>query len=309
MRYPLYDLNCDEFEDLVVLICNHILGTAAIPFAKGKDGGRDGKFIGQANKIPSDSNPWKGKIIIQAKHTTKINASCSDSYFNRIIDNEVIPAIESLKDENDIDYYLLFTNRSLTGNQDYVISKKINEATGIPNILIAEEKIQMYLKEYPDVVRAAKLNRLLMPFEFDESDLRDVIIFLHKQIKEGNAVPAKTGFEYPGLEKKNELNNLSKNYFDNAVRRSMDDFDKIRQFLSDSINQDIEALYADAVSELNAKIALALKREQFYEFEQVLEACYDNMVRDNTDVLFLKKKLVRTLLHYMYCNCDIGIKE
>lgn len=307
MRYPLYDLNCDDFESLVILICNHILGSATIPFSKGKDGGKDGKYIGQANKIPSESNPWNGKIIIQAKHTIKINATCSDSPFNRIIESEVITAIESLKSRNEIDYYLLFTNRSLSGIQDSVIAKKINDATDIPTILMADEKIQMYLKEYPDVVRTAELNRLLLPFEFDESDLRDVIVFLHKQIKEGGTISIQSGFEYPGLDKKNELNKLSKNYFDDVVKKSMGDFDKIRLFLSDSINQDIEEIYADAVSELNAKIAL--KREQFYEFEQILETCYDNIVRDNAEILKGKKKLVRTLLHYMYCNCDIGIKE
>ena len=274
MRYPLYDLNCDDFERLVVLICNHILGSATIPFAKGKDGGKDGKFIGKANKIPSESSPWNGKIIIQAKHTEKINASCSESSFNRIIENEIITSIEYLKGRSEIDFYLLFTNRSLSGIQDSAISKKINDATGIPTILIAEEKIQMYL---------------------------------HKQIKENDMIVVQSGFEYPGLDKKNELNNLSKNYFDDVIKKSLEDFDKIRLFLSDSINQDIEEIYADAASELNAKIAL--KREQFYEFEQILEMCYDNVVRDNVGLLKGKKKLVRTLLHYMYCNCDIGIKE
>lgn len=307
MKYPLYHLNCDEFENLVVLICNHILGSATIPFAKGKDGGKDGKFIGKANRIPSESAPWEGKIIIQAKHTNKINASCSESSFNRIIEHEVITAIESLKSRSEIDYYILFTNRSLSGIQDSEISKKINDSTGIPTILVAEEKIQMYLQEFPDIVRVAELNRLLLPFDFDESDLRDVIVFLHKQIKENNKVVVKSGFEYPGLNKKNELNNLSKNYFDDVVKKSLEDFDKIRTFLSDSINQDIEEIYLDAASELNAKIAL--KRNQFYEFEQILETCYDNVVRDNADILKGKKKLVRTLLHYMYCNCDIGIKE
>lgn len=235
MRYPLYYLSCDEFENLVILICNHILGSATIPFAKGKDGGKDGKFIGKANKIPSESAPWEGKIIIQAKHTEKINASCSDSSFKSIINNEVLP------------------------------------------------------------------------FDFDESDLRDVIIFLHKQIKENAKIAIQSGFEYPGLDKKNELNNLSKNYFDDVIKKSLEDFDKIRLFLSDSINQDIEEIYSDAASELNAKIAL--KRNQFYEFEEVLETCYDNVVRDNAHLLKGKKRLVRTLLHYMYCNCDIGIKE
>ena len=108
------------------------------------------------------------------------------------------------------------------------------------------------------------------------------------------------------IDKKNELNNLSKTYFEDVVKKSMDDFNRIRLFLSDTINQDIEEIYADAVSELNAKIIL--KRDQFYEFEQVIETCYDNIVRDNADILKGKKKLVRTLLHYMYCNCDIGIK-
>lgn len=307
MKYPLYNLNCDEFESLVVLICNHILGSATIPFASGKDGGKDGKFIGKANRIPSESAPWEGKIIIQAKHTKKINASCSESSFNRIIENEVITAIESLKSRSEIEYYLLFTNRSLSGIKDSEISKKINDSTGIPTILVAEEKIQMYLQEYPDVVRVAELNRLLLPFEFDESDLRDVIVFLHKRIKENNNAVIKLGFEYPGLDRKNELNNLSKNYFDDVVKKSLEDFDKIRAFLSDSINQDIEEIYSDAASELNAKITL--NRNQFYEFEQILETCYDNVVRDNPDILKGKKQLVRTLLHYMYCNCDIGIKE
>lgn len=307
MRYPLYELNCDDFEKLVILICNHILGSATIPFAKGKDGGKDGKFIGKANKIPSETDPWEGKIIIQAKHTTAINAKCSDSDFRKIIKSEVIPAINILKSNDEIEYYLLFTNRSLSGIQDSIIDKQLHEHTGIPSLLLAEEKIQMYLNEFPDVVKASGLNHLLLPLEFDESDLRDVIISLHNYLKKSDTVPIQTGFEYPGLDKKNELNNLSKQYFDDVLKRSIDDFDKIRRFLSDPINQDMESLYTDAASELNAKIAL--KRDQFHEFELILEACYDNIVRDNADLLKGGKKLIRTLLHYMYCNCDIGRKE
>lgn len=307
MKYPLYDMNCDDFESLTVLLCNHILGSATIPFAKGKDGGRDGKFIGRANMIPSQTSPWDGKIIIQAKHTTTINASCSDSTFNRILNDEVIPAVKKLKTANDIDYYLLFTNRKLTGIKDSEIEKKIKEATSVPTILIAEEKIQMLLAEYPDVVKTAELNRLLLPFEFDESDLREVILYLNSKLKSGEYVPSTTSFEYPGLERKNELNNLSQKYFDGVIAESMDDFDRIRHFLTDSINKDIADVYDDAASELNAKIVL--RRDQYYEFEQILEDCYTIIVSDNAPVLHGKKKLVRKLLHYMYCNCDIGIKE
>lgn len=307
MRYPLHDMNCDDFENLVILICSHILGSATIPFAKGKDGGKDGKFVGRANRIPSEAKPWEGKIIIQAKHTIKVNASCSDAEFDRIVHREVIPAVKKMKDAADIDFYLLFTNRKLTGIKDGVIERQIIDNTKVTSILIGEERIQMYLSEYPDVVRETGLNCLLLPFDFDESDLRDVISTLHKEFKEGNSIPDEAKFDYPGLDRKNELNQLGKEYFDNVMKTSMDDFSKIRNFLMDPINQDWAALYDDAVSELNAKIMW--KRSQFYEFEQVIETCYDNMVKNGADALKGKKKLLRILLHYMYCNCDIGIKE
>lgn len=308
MRYPLYNMNCDDFELMVVMICNHILGPATIPFAKGKDGGKDGKFIGRANCIPSEAQPWDGKIIIQAKHTEKINASCSDSDFNKRLKNEVIPSVKRLKEEGNIDFYLLFTNCKLTGIKDTAIEKQIKDETGIPAILIADEKIQDFLWMYPDVVRHAELNRLLLPFEFDESDIENVVVSLSQFVKSKHTSLLKDDlFVYPGLEKKNELNKMGEDYFKDVMQASMDDFERIRSFLSEPTNVEIKECYDDAVSELNAKISL--NRNQFYEFEQVLESIYDSVISRYDAELSHKKRLVRTLIHYMYCNCDIGRKS
>jgi hypothetical protein len=60
------------------MICQEILGCGLIEFSKGKDGGRDGKFIGTANQFPSEKDTWNGKFIIQAKHTENAIATCSD---------------------------------------------------------------------------------------------------------------------------------------------------------------------------------------------------------------------------------------
>lgn len=307
MRYPLYNMNCDDFEALVVMICNHILGPATIPFAKGKDGGKDGKFNGRANCLPSEAKPWDGKIIIQAKHTEKIDASCSDSDFNSRLKKEVLPSIKKLKEKGDIDFYLLFTNCKLTGIKDTAIEKQIKEETGIPTILIANEKIQDFLGKYPDVVRQAGLNRLLLPFEFDESDIENVVVSIAQFVKsEHTNILKENLFVYPGIEKKNELNKMGEEYFQNVMQASMNDFEKIKFFLSEPANGDIIECYDDAVSELNAKITL--NRDQFYEFEQVLETIYDKVISSYSMKLGGKKRLVRTLLHYMYCNCDIGRK-
>jgi hypothetical protein len=301
--YPLHHLNDQEFEKLSILICNKILGAATIPFAKGKDGGKDGRFTGRANCFSSKSQPWDGKIIIQAKHTTKENASCSDSDFCTILKNE-IPNIRKLKDNNELDYYLLFTNRKLTGIQDSRIIDMFKNQN-ITYEIIANEKIQQFLKEYPDIVRTAKLNDLLKPLEFDESDLREIIIALSKPIKAN--IKNSTDFTKISLEKKNELNNLSKDYFDNVMKRDFEYFKQIEDFLSSPINATLKDLYDDTISELNAKITL--RRDEFMEFGNMLDKFYNFVISNDIGNLKGKKRLVRTLLNYMYCNCDIGKKE
>ena len=66
-KFPLHYLDDKEFENLATLICRKVLGEAVIPFAQGTDGGRDGRFHGKANCFPSESEPWNGKIVIEAK--------------------------------------------------------------------------------------------------------------------------------------------------------------------------------------------------------------------------------------------------
>jgi hypothetical protein len=305
--FPLHYLNEDDFEYLSILICNKILGAATIPFAKGKDGGKDGRFHGKANRFPSETQPWEGKIVIQAKHTTKENASCSDTGFATILKNEVIPAIKKLTQENSIDYYLLFTNRKLTGIKDDKIEKQIAAETNVENVVIANEKIQQFLQEYHDIPQTAKLNELLRPLEFDESDLKEIIIAIHEVIKKNDNFPIEVDFTKIDLEKKNELNKLSKSYFDDVIKRDFDYFNQIETFLSSPINVSLREMYEDTISELNAKITL--RRYEFVEFENMLDEFYNYVISNNADQLKGKKRLVRILLNYMYCNCDIGKKE
>jgi hypothetical protein len=305
--YPLHYLNEQIFENLATQICTEILGEGTIPFAQGKDGGRDGRFHGKANYFPSNSQPWEGKIVIQAKHTTKENASCSDSIFSTILKNDVIPAIKNLQKDNLIDYYLLFTNRKLTGIKDSEIEKQILSETGITNVVIGNEKIQQFLQTYPNIARALKLNDLLRPLEFDESDLKDVITVLHDALKDNHELPKLVDFTSLDLEKKNDLNNLSKAYFDDVIKKDFEHFSQINNFLSSPINTFLKDLYNDTISELNAKITI--RRDEFVEFENMLDEFYKYVIYNDTDTLKGKKLLVRTMLNYMYCNCDIGKKE
>lgn len=307
-KYPLHYINEDDFENLTTLICRKILGEAVIPFAKGTDGGRDGRFHGKANLFPSQSEPWNGKIVIEAKHSSKENSSCSDKEFQKILKEDILPKIERLKSKNKIEFYLLFTNRKLTGKQDEKIEDLIDANTNIPNVIIADEKIQQWLQSYPDVVKEAKLHDLLRPLQFDESELKFLIEEFHKSLPKAGEIKSQDNLKYLNLDKKNELNNLSKQYFDDVIKRHFSHFETIKSFLSDPINKHLKEIYQDTVDEINAKISVS--RNEYSVFEGLLEDLYDYVIKNNTEFLNSgRKRLVRVFLNYMYCNCDIGKKE
>ena len=102
MKYAYEDLSPDQFESLVVAVCQFVLGAAVQGFATGLDGGRDAKFVGTAELHPSKAEPWKGTVILQAKHTNGFNKKFSDSDFfsenaaNTVIAKE-LPRIKKLR--------------------------------------------------------------------------------------------------------------------------------------------------------------------------------------------------------------------
>ncbi len=302
MRYPLENLASDkEFEDLVALICERTLGMGTIVFSVGKDGGKDAKFIGTANDFPSKTAPWKGKIIIQAKHTNRPNASCSDSDFQRILKNEVIPAIIKLKENKEIDYYLLFTNRKLSGIRDKKIEDLFDENINIENRVIGTERIDLWLNEYPEIAKILNLNRLLLPLDFNENDLKDIVIaFSQLDIRKGD-LP-----EIPkdrNIEKKNEINKLSEEYFNDVIKRNLTYFEQINEFLQNPDNKKLLDKYNNTIDDLNEEITI--HRDEYEKFEMILNHLY-KIVLNKFPELNSKRALIRVFLHYMYYNCDIG---
>lgn len=303
MNYPLEYLTDIDFEDLVALICQKILGMGTVIFSVGKDGGKDAKFIGKANKFPSETNPWEGKIIIEAKHTNRSNASCSDSDFNRLIKNDILPKIEKLFKANKIDFYLLFTNRKLSGIQDAKIEDIFSESVPVENRLIAFETIQLWLREYPEIAKILNLNKLLLPLDFKEDDLKEIIISFSKlNIKKSNIskIPKRD------IEKKNELNRLSKDYFDNVLKKNINYFGQIEDFLQDPINEYFYNKYQNTINDINEEITI--HRDEYNKFEEILNHLY-KFVLEKSPGLKDKRRLIRLFLHYMYYNCDIGKNE
>ena len=305
MKYPLHNLNEDDFENLINLLCREVLGTGVISFSKGSDGGKDGKFNGTANNYPDKQHPWMGKFIIQTKHTSKENASCSDREFKKIVQKE-IPKVIKLKEKGEIDYYLLFTNRKRSGNN--TTEEDIKAETTVETSLIAEEQIQDYLQQYPNVASVTKLNRLLMPLEFDEEDIKEVVLAISYTIKSSSSgTSSEEDFIKIDLERKNKINDLSSEYFNGSIKPNFENFGNIESFFKDPINVEIREVYDDIIDELRAQISI--NRNDYPSFQEIIEDICKKVTHVYKDELKGNKKLVRMLLHYMYCGCDIGKKE
>ena len=313
MNYRLDLLNHITFEDLINTICQDILGIGVIVFSQGKDGGRDGKFNGTAQNFPSKIEPWKGKFIIQAKHTSNPIASCSDTEFKGIVNKE-IPKLINLKNSNNIDNYLLFTNRKYSGVMGEEILSKIKMETNIDRcIIIGIESINnQYINSNQGIIKKYRLNEHHIPFDFSDEEIKNIIIAFKTHLTSMKAEiteevsKLKYDFKYIDKPTKNKKNNLTEEYFQTEiVSKSLMDFDKIEHFLNNPINSDLKDYYFDTAHELNQMITL--NRNDFGSFEEIFIYIY-KFICDGDQCLKGAKRHVTTFLHYMYYECLIGKK-
>lgn len=314
MKYAYEDLGDDQFEQLVVLICQRLLGMGVQGFAKGVDGGRDAKFIGTAQLIPSTAAPWSGSVIIQAKHTNGYNRSCSEADFfstksgETVIGKEV-PRIKKLREGKQLDHYMLFTNRSVTGNAESDIRAYIATNCGLPEqsvMLCGLESLELWLKSFPDIPATARLDPLDSPLVVSPDELAEVVEALARHM--GGAV---TAIDMPpaprtSYETKNAINKMSEAYAKHIRRLYLKDTAQVMRFLAAPENGELLGMYESVVEEFQLKIVA--KRKNYQSFDEVMNYLMDLLfARD--PMLRRNRKLTRVMLFYMYWNCDIGESE
>lgn len=315
--YRLNLLTWQKFEKLVILICHEILGIASSTFSEGTDGGRDSRFHGTAQKFPSTVNPWSGLFIIQAKHTSNDNASCSDADFssnsnkNSILVKEIEKLKELLKTE-EFDNYILFTNRKLSGETNTTIIQWLQKELGIKNVSIkGKEDITTFLDSYPHIAEKMGIKDIdTQKIQFYEKDIRDVILMFNQEKDPINQILKEEddSLVYIDKSEKNTLNNLSQDYFDNSiVEDSLQYFDKIDDFLKDFKNKKYLNFYNSTIKDLKNEIMV--NRNKFEKFEEILEYLYKKIQNKHSEDLNQHRSLIRVFLHYMYWNCDIGKKQ
>lgn len=313
MKFSYEDLSDDQFERLIVLLCQRLLGISVQGFAKGPDGGRDAKFLGIAQLHPSTAAPWSGTTIIQAKHTNGYNRSFSETdFFSKSTENTVlgkeIPRIKKLRAAKQLDHYMLLANRRLAGNAETEIRDHIAEQCDMPIssiYLCGLEQLELWLKRFPEVATEADLDPVDSPLIVSPDDLAEVVQALARQKDGVTAVLDDPPTARVPYEKKNLLNNMSAEYAKAQRRKYLKETAQIGKFLAAPENLDLLRVYESVIDEFQLKIIA--KRKDYQTFDEVMEYLVDLLFsRDPVLRQHAHKRLTRAVLFYMYWNCDIG---
>lgn len=313
MKFAYEDLSDDQFEVLIVLLCQRLLGIAVQGFAKGPDGGRDAKFVGTAELHPSKAAPWVGTVIVQAKHTNGYNRSFSELDFystsssNTVVGKEV-PRIKKLREAKQLDHYMLFANRRLTGNSETEIRDHIAAECGVPAssiYLCGLEQLELWLKRFPEVALEANLDAVDSPLIVSPDDLAEVVQALARQKDDLTALLDDPPTVRVTYEEKNALNNMTAAYAKEQRRKYLKETAQIRTFLAAPENIELLRMYESVVDEFQLKILA--KRKDYQTFDEVMEYLVDLLFsRDPVLRQHAHKRLTRAILFSMYWNCDIG---
>ena len=186
-----------------------------------------------------------------------------------------IPKLKNLKDDGKIDFYLLFTNRKLSGLEDPKIEDLIEENMGIPSCILGVERIQLWLQKFHEIPKILGLNKLFLPLEFYEQDLQEIVIAFSTsspQISQKKVKIILDDLTRIPIEEKNALNKLGKEYFDNILKKSTSYFSEIKLFLEDPQNDEYKVMYDNTIADLQEEIII--KRDEYIAFEEILNHLY-----------------------------------
>lgn len=306
-----HDLSDTQFENIVVSLGQFLFGVGLIGFSKGKDGGRDAKFVGTAQHYPSNASPWKECTIIQAKHTNGINTSFSDkAFYNPDCESGIIyeelQRITKLVQSGEMQNYLLVSNRKLSAITENKIRIMLAENTGlsIEQIGLAGiEQLNTWFTNFPEAKRSINVNPLEGPLIVDPDEMAKTIeafseVFDTLDIDLVDLPVPRTTYE-----EKMSLNNMSIEFSKKLRHLYLPLTKQIAQFLSDPRNEEYRISYQEAAEEFSLKIIEKQKNDDL--FDGIFNFLVDLLV-DRSSILKSNKRLTRAMLFYMYWNCDIG---
>ena len=215
-----------------------------------------------------------------------------------------LPRIKKLRAAKSLDHYILFSNRRLTGNAESRLREVIVKECGFVEYsvqLCGVEQLELWLKRFPQAADMAEIDPIDSPLNVSPEDLAEIVEHLAKHLENAAVQPLPT--DRVSYKEKNELNNMSEDYGKELRRRYLKETRQIKTFLAAPENSALLKQYESAAEEFQLKVLA--KRKDYQSFDEVINYLIELLLARDP-ILRANKRLTRTMLFYMYWNCDIG---
>ena len=238
-----------------------------------------------AFQITSDSSSTKIKDTIKKFLQHKLHEN-----YDRLI-MLIIGTKQSYSTSFDTQGKFTFSKETDIWDDNYLINEidKIESTQKLEDI---EKYLKEKLEKYIDIERL-----------FDE-DIKQCIEILKRDFGTCEVIEFAIGKrDGTFIERKNEANNVSLEFFQRKIRGHLAKNKIINEFLSLPINKQIEKDYFSVCQAINGYYKS--NRNRFLSFEEMFKEIFNHLNIYDDEIQGLNTKL-KILLHNMYFNCDIG---
>ncbi len=160
-NFKLHELGWNDFQNLCLTVTSEVFGQTVRDFLPNNDAGRDGAFYG--TWISTESEPYQGDFVIQAKHTSNLSAFLTPS----LISDELGKA-ERLVASGRCDVYVLMSNARLTGESELEITRQLRTRGVSQPIILGAEWFNRTISENSRL-------RMLVPRLYGLGDLTQIL--------------------------------------------------------------------------------------------------------------------------------------
>jgi hypothetical protein len=304
--YHLNELDGHRFNQIVGDILYILLGPGITTYSSGKDGGLDASFDGTSKCFPDDTNPLGGKFRLQAKWTSLIE-NCNEPAFKRLLIKEEVPKAQELVKNGKLDHWLIFTNRRTSAGSSAALEADLLKESGAKNVFLrGEEDIQRYLRMNNHIPTKFGLGSSLQPLRINPQDIGMIVSAMHSEWKAVDPQNKYNFDQFPGMPEKNKINGMPADIYKVIQNKSALYFSQVENFLRNPRNADFADQYSAVSEEFQTKLIAYF--DTFENFGQILDVINTEVGEKLQHVLTSvhHRRILRVILHYMYCNCDIG---
>ena len=139
---------------------------------------------------------------------------------------------------------------------------------------------------------------------FSPSVMAEIIDAIYNEIDETAPLD---DFERPAIEEKNELNEITQDFFNHVIKEFYEEFCKIETFLKSPTNARYQKKYAAIVKEISGDVYARMLNGE--KLQNMLPTLLNYAKLKDDSFNSEKGYWLQVFSYYMYVNCDIGKKK